>query len=193
MRPRWGRSFGATKGPWRARGCCGVDSTQQDRPVHRASGPWPEVQGLRQEGPQRSTEGGRARGQDRGSRPWAPCTETAWPSAPFPQGAELSSPWAGDLREVSDPLPAGWSWARRPPWSRPGLQLEAAATLPTSPRALPSLVRPGLPPPGSAVLERGLPRPRGTRSARTNAGQTARWIFHGGSQTKALGSIFLHK
>lgn len=125
--------------------------------------------------------------------PWAPCTETAWPSAPFPQGAELSSPWAGDLREVSDPLPAGWSWARHPPWSRPGLQLEAAATLPTSPRALPSLVRPGLPPPGSAVLERGLPRPRGTRSARTNAGQTARWIFHGGSQTKALGSIFLHK
>lgn len=42
--------------------------------------------------------------------------------------------------------------------------------------------------PSSTVLEKRPPR-----SACTIASQTAGWIFHVGSQTKALGSIFLQK
>lgn len=80
---------------------------------------------------------------------------------------------------------AGW------PLGGPGPQLGAAATPTTSQRALPSLIPAGPPSTRLHGTGEGALRPRGTQSARSNAGQEVGWIFHVGSQTKAPGSIFL--
>ena len=76
-------------------------SGRPESPGHRASGPWSEIQGPKQEGLtclQKKTGDSKGRmqcGQDRGSRTpdqtLAPCKETHCPSAPLPQGAQVNS------------------------------------------------------------------------------------------------------
>lgn len=115
-------------------------------------------------------------------RPWGPTTRPR-----TPKKTEGRSELSRGLLEVRKSLfPwAGW------PLGRPGPQLGAAAALTTSWRASPSLVQAGPPSTWLHGTGEGAQRPRGTRSARSNAGQEVGWIFHVGSQTKAPGSIFL--
>lgn len=88
----------------------------------------------------------------------------------------------------------GRSWAWPPLRGRPGLQL--GATLPAPPRTVPGPAKPrpaGHPPTRLCCTGGEVPEARSTQAACSNTGQTAGWIFHGGSQTKALGSVFLKK
>ena len=111
-------------------------------------------------------------------------------SPPTGSGSELilrcgleKSPSPSHGAELGPASTAGQAWAAAG---------GHAARFPPHPG--PSKPPPAGPPPTRLCCTGGeVPEARSTQAACSNAGQTAGWIFHGGSQTKALGSVFLKK